>query len=202
MEQADIREQKRKLRREILAVRDGMSPESRLRESREVCSAVTAMQEYILAGKLLAFANYGSELVTEGIIEAALAEGKEVYLPKVQKEQMRFYRIFSMNDLTEGYKGIREPYPREERLLRMTEKERAFLLLPGVAFDREGGRIGYGKGFYDRFLAEYGSWVFVCGIALSCQIVESGRIPLEETDYRVTGLVFPSESVSRLKGMS
>ena len=183
MIQDDIRDKKRKLRKEILAIRDRMPEEMRLQESEKIRGRIRKMESRISAGKLLAFAGFGSEIITDGIIEDALLDGKEVYLPKVEGEQMRFYRIFSMDHLTAGYKGIREPEPEEKLLLRIEDGEKPFLLLPGVAFDDDRRRIGYGKGFYDRFLEISGKRLFVCAVALSCQIVDRGRIPTEDTDY-------------------
>ncbi len=190
MDRESIIAEKRKLRRQILTIRDQMPEEDRYRESEEIRRRLRGVKEYSMSGKLLAYANFGSELFTEGIIEDALADGKEVYLPRVMGEQMRFYRICSVSELVKGYKGIREPEPSEDKALGFLDGEKAFMLLPGVVFDKKGGRIGYGKGFYDRFLQKYHEKLTVCGAALGCQILDQGTVPMEETDFPLEYLLF------------
>lgn len=137
---------------------------------------------YQEAEVVLGFASYGSEIRTDAILQEALHLGKNLYLPKIVGEEMCFFRINDLNELHTGYKGIREPQDVSEQFAGEQNK-RVLMLMPGVAFDAERGRMGYGKGFYDRFLADHPQIVpRTIGIGHACQLVE--KVPCEETDIR------------------
>ena len=185
---------KRALRKEILNKRDQMDPQQRSKESEWIRRQVTKLSAFAEAKKVLLFASYGSEAITDGIIEDALSMNKQVYLPTIVGEEMEFFGITSLEELALGYKGIREPAPIQERRFEIAEEKREqasfFLLLPGVVFDTQGNRIGYGKGFYDRFLMRTKDVKReIYAIALSCQIVENGRITPEPHDQKITNLI-------------
>ena len=97
---------------------------------------------------------------------------------------MFFYKIKSLEELQEGYKGIREPVGDTERFdYEMYKESRLLLLMPGVAFDIYGNRLGYGKGFYDRFLADKEVLqTYSIGIGYACQRVE--LLPVDEYDLK------------------
>lgn len=103
----------------------------------------------------LGFASCGSEIETDALLREALRLGKRVFLPRVSGEEMRFYRINSMEELSCGYRGIREPLGGTEEYLYTEEQaEKTLMLMPGAVFDRQKNRLGYGKGFYDRYLQD------------------------------------------------
>ena len=96
---------------------------------------------------------------------------------------MTFYRIGGIGELIRGYRGIPEPVGNTERYCGGEQAEKTLLLMPGVAFDRRRNRIGYGKGFYDRFLAKHSELQSrSIGVGYECQLVE--EFPAEETDIR------------------
>ena len=99
-------------------------------------------------------------------------------------EEMVFYEITSLEELKEGYKGIREPVGNAESFVYEAYKERRVLLLmPGVAFDIYGNRMGYGKGFYDRFLADKEVLqTYSIGIGYACQRVQ--EVPVSKQDIK------------------
>lgn len=181
------------LRREILAKRDALSKEDRERENRLLTDAVTHHPLFVSSEKLLLFAGYGSEVDTSGMLRAALAAGKQVYLPKVvqdsQVPEMYFYRIEHPDQLKTGYRGIPEPVgDTEQFLFAPGEAHKTFVLMPGVAFDRMGNRMGYGKGFYDRFLAKYPALIDrTLAIGYACQMTE--RVPAEEYDIKPNSIL-------------
>lgn len=192
----EISYDKKALRREILARRDKMDPKERREKSSQICRQLCSLPQFTDADILLAFASYGSEVETDGIIEEALTAQKKVYLPRVEGEELQFYRILLMEDLKTGYKGIREPEPAKERALELTKEalQQTLLLVPGVVFDKSGGRIGYGKGFYDRFLqrleqADVLSYIKLLAIGFSLQLTENDTIPMEHTDRRIPQLL-------------
>lgn len=177
---------KKEIRREILARRDGMDARERQMASLKVADRIIGHQWFYQAQHVLTFVSYGSEIDTTEIINEALKKGKKVYVPKVEGDVMHFYRICALAELQEGYKGILEPDGSTERYeeeARLANKERALMLMPGAAFDKYRNRIGYGKGFYDKYLADKADLCnYTIGIGFVCQMVE--EIPAEETDIR------------------
>jgi 5-formyltetrahydrofolate cyclo-ligase len=130
------------------------------------------------------FVSYGTEVDTIQMIHQVLQEGKKkVAVPRVQGEEMTFYRITSLKDLAKGYQGILEPVTQSC----MTAAE-GVLLLPGLAFDRQKNRVGYGGGYYDRYLARYQTEKLVTvALAFDFQIVDA--IEAESFDVRPQWIV-------------
>ena len=195
----NVKEQKRAIRKEILAKRDALPMQERKMADMAMADRIIGHQWFYGAEVLLAFVNYGSEIGTEEIIEEALRKGKKVFVPRIEKvlngadgslteakaeDIMNFYHITSVNQLIAGYKGIPEPDGTTEGFDYNTYKERRMLLLmPGVAFDIYGNRMGYGKGFYDRFLRNKELLqTYSIGIGYKCQRVDF--IPVEEHDLK------------------
>lgn len=180
----DFKEQKRAIRREVLAKRDALPEEQRKMADMAMADRIIGHQWFYGAEVLLAFVNYGSEIGTAEIIEEALSKGKKVFVPRIEGDEMFFYRITSMDQLKEGYKGIFEPDGTTECFDYEKYKERRMLLLmPGVAFDIYGNRMGYGKGFYDRFMKDKEILqTFSIAIGYKCQRVDF--IPVEEHDLK------------------
>lgn len=183
---------KKTIRKQVLSLRDSLSENERQKGNILVSEKILGHQWYYGAEYLLLFANYGSEIDTSMIFEDALSKGKKVYFPKVTGTDMIFYRVNSVQDLIEGYKGIREPrgntavYPGENLELEPQKAElwicdKTLMIMPGVAFDRKRQRIGYGGGFYDRYLADK-QWMHTIAIGYKCQMLE--EIPAEERDIR------------------
>lgn len=175
---------KAEIRRRILKVRDALTQEERKRAALLMTERILGHQWYYLSDTVLCYAGCGSEISTDELIREALSGGKKVYLPKVEGENMNFYRIESPAELVKGYKGIPEPKGDTEKYhYRERGTEKTLLLMPGVAYDGCRNRIGYGKGFYDRFLADKPD-LQLRSIALGyqCQLLE--RLPAEETDIR------------------
>ena len=125
------------------------------------------------AKQVLLYASYGSEVSTGLLIDAALAAGKEVFLPKVLGDQMEFFRITDRAELAPGYQHILEPPGQTKRFLPDASIP-TLLTAPGLAFDRSGARIGYGKGFYDRYLGNIpaADRPYLVGLCFSCQLFE------------------------------
>lgn len=179
---------KRSIRKEVLAKRDALSAEDRQKADIYMADRIIGHQWFYRAEVVLTFVNYGSEISTREVIEEALRKGKQVFVPRIEKseksEVMEFYRITSMEQLQEGYKGILEPDGTTERFDYEVYKEaRTLLLMPGVAFDKYGNRMGYGKGFYDRFLANKEVLqTYSIGIGYACQRVS--EVPVDEYDKK------------------
>lgn len=175
-------ETKKQIRRAILEKRNKMTESERAQKSGVICERLFAMEEFAAAKDILLYASYGSEVETDAVFEKAVTLGKRVYYPRVNGDEMHFFRVRALSELKEGYKGIREPEAIAETLFRENRAD-ALLIMPGVAFDEGRNRIGYGKGYYDRFLQGgfAGQKIALC---FSVQILTQGCIPAEETDIR------------------
>jgi 5-formyltetrahydrofolate cyclo-ligase len=165
---------KQRLRKEVLTLRDRMSPQMRERASVAVTDRILGHQWFYMAKKILCFVSFGSEIDTRGIIEEALRCGKEVYVPKVlSSESLAFYRLLEWDALVPGYHQIPEPKGDTTLYEYDPQEEDILLLMPGVAFDQQRRRIGYGKGCYDRFLANKETLQqHSIAIGFACQMVE------------------------------
>lgn len=178
------KEEKSRLRKEIIKKRDELPFPTRQMADTAMAERIIGHQWFYRAEVLLGFVNYGSEISTEEILEEALRKGKKLFLPKIVGAEMKFYHISDLDDLETGYKGIREPKGNTECFSYDDYKAtRLLMLVPGVAFDVFGNRMGYGKGFYDRFLVNKEVLqTYSIGIGYLCQRVEI--LPIEETDIK------------------
>ena len=133
-----IRERKRALTEEQIAAA-GIVLGRLFRES----------EEYRRANTIYFYLPYNQEVRTVPMLEQAILDGKRVAVPKVIGDEMRFFYIRDLRGIAPGYCGIPEPVSEENP----AEDKTALVLMPGLCFDPEGHRIGYGGGFYDRFLS-------------------------------------------------
>ncbi|MBO5167063.1 MAG: 5-formyltetrahydrofolate cyclo-ligase [Lachnospiraceae bacterium] len=178
---------KKEIRKRILAKRDALKPAERFRSEALVTDRILEHQWYHKAEYILLFASYGSEISTDEILKDALKSDKKVYMPKVEGENMEFYRISAKEDLVAGYKGILEPDGTSEKFVyEQCQRETTYdslelatardfvsvlMIMPGAAFDIKRNRIGYGKGFYDKYLADKPDLQTIA-IGFDCQMVE------------------------------
>lgn len=177
-------EEKRKLRKRILALRDAMPAKEREEKSRRIMETLVSMPVYRETDTILTYVNYRSEVNTTDLVNKALADGRRVFAPKVSGETMEFYQMTGMEDLREGYKGIREPV--SGRIFGPeADTGHTLMLMPGAVFDGKCRRLGYGKGFYDRYLkrmSETGLLIHTLALCFECQVLP--EIPFEEHDIR------------------
>lgn len=151
---AELRAAKRALRAAVLATRDALPPDTRRFAAKAIVRALLATPSFSAARTVLLTLPFGSEWDTRPIALAALAAGKTVVLPRVDAARRRLDLGVVRDldtDVIAGYRGIPEPRPETEQ---MTPAELDWVLVPGLAFDLAGGRLGYGGGYYDRLLAE------------------------------------------------
>lgn len=134
------------------------------------------------AKSIFIYVSFDGEIDTHNIIEYALKEGKVVCVPKIftKAEGMHLMKIDSLLSLTPGYYGILEPPAESER---MTLDEIDLIIMPGVAFDVNGGRVGYGGGFYDRLLA--GRNIQSAKIALAYRFQVFDKVPSDKWDEKI-----------------
>lgn len=141
---------KKALRAEIRAKKRAMTEEQIEVASRRLGILFADCEQYRQAKTIYGYLPYNQEVRTVPMLERALADGKRVAVPKVYGDRMKFIYMTDLNRVEKGYANIPEPVDDEP----VAEDPTALVLMPGLAFDREGHRIGYGGGFYDKFLAE------------------------------------------------
>lgn len=187
---------KQGVRSKYLAHRDSLSKKEREEKSRKIWDNLKEQKEFRDAEIILVYMDYRSEVMTTGLVEELLhsGSGKRVFAPRVEGMDIAFYEIHEMEELMPGYQGIREPLENEKRLFTVhrMQAHKCFLLVPGAVFDRELSRMGYGKGFYDRFLERF-SHMTKAGLAFDCQI--AARIPTEAHDRRMDMVVTETEVI-------
>lgn len=188
---------KQSIRSKYLSCRDSMTQSERLKKSMMIWENLKKEKDFMEAQIVLVYMDYRSEVMTTGLVEELfLAEnGKRIFAPVVEGLNIAFYEIESLSDLHRGYQSIREPESNPEKLFteKLMEENKCFLLLPGSVYDRQMGRMGYGKGFYDRFLQRF-SGIHNAGLAFSCQIAPV-PVPSDPRDVRVERVITENEVI-------
>ena len=141
---------KKALRSEIRAKKRAMTEAQIQAASRRLGELFADCAQYKQAKTIYGYLPYNQEVRTVPMLERALADGKQVAVPKVFGDRMKFIYMTDLTRVEKGYANIPEPIDDEP----VAEDPTALVLMPGLAFDAEGHRIGYGGGFYDKFLAE------------------------------------------------
>lgn len=140
---------KTELRREIRARKRAMTEAEIEERSAKLARLFFASGAYQNAKTIYGYLPYNQEVRTVPMLERALKDGKKVAVPKVYGDEMKFLYLDDLTAVAKGYAGIPEPIADEP----VAHDETALVLMPGLAFDPQGHRIGYGGGFYDKFLA-------------------------------------------------
>lgn len=140
---------KKALRREIGAKKRAMTAQEIEAASARLAEKLFTCELYQSASAIYGYLSYNQEVRTEPILQHALQDGKRVAVPKVFGDEMRFLWIDDLNSVAPGAFNIPEPIADEP----VAHDPTALVLMPGLAFDAEGHRLGYGGGFYDRYLA-------------------------------------------------
>jgi 5-formyltetrahydrofolate cyclo-ligase len=170
------------LRKQVAQARDGLSREARKSKSREIGERLFALPEFRAAGVVMFFASFRSEVDTLTMIRHALAAGKRVFLPKVKGRELALFEIRDFDkDTVPGAWSI--PEPRET--LPAAIREVDLMIVPGLAFDENGNRLGYGAGFYDRILPSFPRTTVA--LAFEEQIVPA--VPVSNHDIPVKKII-------------
>lgn len=183
------------MRKEILALRDALSQKERQEKSIQISDKVIELKSFQNANIVLMYDAIRSEVETARIYREARRLSKVVYFPRVIESQMEFYLVDEATEFEISRFGVREPKMEAEKQFVPDEQSRIFVLMPGAVFDEAGNRIGYGGGYYDKYLHWLEDRVLserVCKVAVAyeCQMVDQGRIVKEahdvHPDYIVT----------------
>jgi 5-formyltetrahydrofolate cyclo-ligase len=188
----NLSDQKKALRARVLVARDAMTAAERADASSALTSRLIAMPQFGGARSVLAYWGFGSEVDTKAFLKATLAAGKILALPHIDNatKALSLYRVDNLDgDLADGPWGIREPKPEPSRLVPLDQIE--FVLVPGVAFDAQCNRMGYGKAYYDRLFADSkGALPFRAAAAFECQIVDA--VPVSPSDVPIDAVLTPN----------
>ena len=185
-----LKRAKREVRRRVLARRDAIDPEVRDRAAARVTERVLALPEVAAATTVLAFSSFGSELPMLPLIGALVERGVRVGLPVITGTDIVARAWRPGEPTTETSFGALEPAdgaPIEPSAIDV-------ILTPAVAVDRAGGRVGYGGGFYDRFLPQTRSDAVRVAVVLPVQLVDED-LPAGAFDLRVDAIVTPNEVI-------
>ena len=180
--------EKESIRKRILSLRNSQPPFRTITKSHRIKERLLITPEFIKAKTIMFYVSTKDEVKTESMIKHALKLGKKVVIPisDLNKRTLHLSEIKDFdNELEPGAFNILEP---KKKFLRPVLPEGIDLVIvPGVAFDEDGDRIGYGMGFYDRFLRNIRKHVPVIGLAYELQIVDD--IPVDDTDVTVDKVV-------------
>lgn len=169
---------KKALRAYIRQLKKEISAEQILAASKKLTEQFLAHPLYQKTKTVYGYLPYNQEVRTWALLEQALKDGKQVAVPKVYGEEMRFILISDLSRVAPGYAGIPEPVDDGP----VANDPEGLVLMPGMVFDKDGHRIGYGGGFYDRFLAQEPQHPTIA-LCYEFQLLE--RIPTEEFDIPV-----------------
>jgi 5-formyltetrahydrofolate cyclo-ligase len=179
---------KAEIRVEALKNRRALAAVERREKSSRIWENIITLSQFRTSQTIMTYLHYREEVETSGIAQEILRQGKRLLVPLCKQEETELIacEIRDLSrDVCPGLLGI--PEPRPEALRPVPPQEIDLVLVPGVAFDYQGHRIGYGKGYYDRFLPKLKPDAGVIGLAFACQVVE--KIEPAEHDYPVSWLV-------------
>ena len=191
MKSTEIKQTKKEIREQYRRIREALPPEMRKSADEMIAKRLFDCAFYQNARFIYCYASLNDEADTNMIIEEALRSGKRVALPRVRgKRRMEFCFIKSPADLKPGFMGIREPGPWCPKAPSPLDK--MLVLLPGIAFDREGNRIGYGGGYYDAYLSGHAECV-KAALAYSVQLAD--KIPAGPEDVKADMIITEKELI-------
>lgn len=196
---------KEKVRKKAVETRDSIDEESRQQKSEEIAKKILEADWFKEADIVLSYHAFRSEVEVDALNRAVLTQGKKLYLPKtyVKEKQIRFFEITDLSKLKRGYQKIWEPTGEEPEFSFETVKEeqkKVLMIMPGTAYDARGYRMGYGGGYYDRYLnAHEEEWKMIDFMTAFAAFSEQKMIliPGERCDVKPDVIVIEKEIMQR-----
>lgn len=185
---------KSELRKIMSVKRNSLTDEEKIHKSRKIFENLLDTSNLADVGCIFIFVSYRSECDTTPIIDYCIDNGIKVAVPRVNGDKMDFYVIRDKSELSIGSYGILEPvtdtiiYPDEKSLI----------IMPGLVFDTKGNRIGYGGGYYDKYISEYNLGL-KAAICFDFQIIEENIIEVEDTDVVPDMIITDSRNINVAK---
>ncbi len=174
---------KKSIRKLYKSIRNSIDESKKTESDRRIFTRFINSPDYQNSDLILIYVSFGSEADTKDIIEYSLNNNKRVAVPHCDEKNMSFFEIKTLEELKTGKFGI--PTVETGNNLPVNSFENALCVVPGVCFDLKGNRVGYGGGFYDRFLCEHK----IPTVALTYEICLCDNIPYEEYDVKIDALV-------------
>ena len=182
---------KNEIRRKVLAQREKMSPEEVKEKSFKIQERLFSSSYYQSSRTIMTYVDIQNEVETRDIISKAIEVGKNIVVPLCGPNVTLLpVKIESLDDLEPGIMGILEPI-RKKNII--DTKKLDLVLMPGITFDRQGNRLGYGLAYYDRFLTQLSPATLIVALAYSFQVVSS--LPREEHDQTVDFIITDEEII-------
>lgn len=196
---------KEKVRKKAVETRDSIDEESRQQKSEEIGKKILEADWFKEADIVLSYHAFRSEVEVDALNQSVLTQGKKLYLPKtyVKEKQIRFFEITDLSKLKRGYQKIWEPTGEEPEFSFETVKEeqkKVLMIMPGTAYDARGYRMGYGGGYYDRYLnAHEAEWKMIDFMTAFAAFSEQKMIliPGERCDVKPDVIVTEKEIMQR-----
>lgn len=183
-----LKARKRAVRRAAIELRDLLSEDQRSAKSERIVERVLALPEVGAAGTVMAFWSFGSEVQTSALIERLHESGTRVVLPRVVEGELEAVAYAPGDPVAAASFGAMEPAGADV----VPAGDVDVVIVPGVVFDRRGGRVGYGGGFYDRLFSK-APWVPAVAVAFALQLVD--QVPQGRSDSRVDVIVTEDEVI-------
>ena len=193
----DVFNEKKALRKEILTRRKNIDAAEKGEMDKKILDRFFESKYYKEAKNIFIYISYDSEINTREIINKAFKDGKKIYVPRTEFETrlMDAVEITSFDNLIKSSYGILEP---SKEVLQINPNELDLIVVPGVAFDRNGGRMGYGAGFYDRYFKKINKdnikRIVKLALAYDFQVLE--KVPMSVQDVPVDFIITEKEFIS------
>ncbi len=184
------RDEKNLIRKQMKQLRADMTRTERFEKSMQIFEKLITVPEFKRADRIYTYVSMDNEIDTIMLIDYSLSIEKRVFVPRVSGKDMEFYEISDISELSPGYMGIYEPDINGKE---PDYSRTGFMCMPGLAFDRSYNRIGYGGGFYDRYLSVENK-LYKAALAYEAQLLES--IPAQDGDVR-PDMIVTEESIYR-----
>ncbi|NMB03904.1 MAG: 5-formyltetrahydrofolate cyclo-ligase [Tissierellia bacterium] len=179
--------EKKSIREAVLRKRGRFfTQDNPIQASQEIIKKLKTEPAYTNAKTIMCFVSFGTEVLTHEFIQDALAEGKRIFVPYIRskKEGMLASELKDFSELEIGYFNILAP---KEEYRRITDEQPDLVIVPSVAFSKNGYRVGYGGGFYDRYLGAQETRSNTIGIGYHVQVVD--EVPVESFDIPIDKLI-------------
>lgn len=183
-------DEKNVIRKRMKQLRADMTRTERFEKSMQIFEQLITVPEFKRADRIYTYVSMDNEIDTIMLIDYSLSLEKRVFVPRVSGRDMEFYEISDISELSPGYMGIYEPDINGKE---PDYSRTGFMCMPGLAFDKSYNRIGYGGGFYDRYLSVENK-LYKAALAYEAQLLES--IPAQDGDVR-PDMIVTEESIYR-----
>ena len=179
---------KEQIRNEFKSTRKKLSKQIVDNNSFEICNNILNSKLYHNCNNILVYSSIQNEIYLNILIEKALTDNKNIYFPRVDGESMEFYKVECLNNLSKGSFEILEPTSSEN----YKDAANSIILVPGIAFSENGARIGFGKGYYDKYLSCH-TFLYKIGVAHDWQITDNWEI--NEFDINMNMIITETREV-------